>query len=120
MSAGLERQPYAASSRMSVIARYQKILNEGMNRNISLPRSGPWKHRIINQRKELPVYRGRYVVTYIHLPPFGPCLHQPCGLGNPPVEILRKRKYSWQVQSAELMSASNPHNRHMTAAHHVE
>jgi hypothetical protein len=59
MASGLQKQPYAASSRMSVIARYQDILDQGFKRNICLPRSGPWAHRIVNQRKALPKYRGR-------------------------------------------------------------
>lgn len=60
MTSGLESQPYAASSRKSVIARYQEIIDQGFERNLVLPRSGPWAHRIVNQRKTLPVYRGRY------------------------------------------------------------
>eukprot|EP00282_Hemiselmis_andersenii_P023618 CAMPEP_0172015948 /NCGR_PEP_ID=MMETSP1041-20130122/10745_1 /TAXON_ID=464988 /ORGANISM="Hemiselmis andersenii, Strain CCMP439" /LENGTH=158 /DNA_ID=CAMNT_0012670829 /DNA_START=38 /DNA_END=514 /DNA_ORIENTATION=- len=51
--------PYAASSRMAVIARLNKIVELGSDRPIHMPRSGPWKHRIPNQRKMLPVYTGR-------------------------------------------------------------
>jgi len=59
MAEGLNRMPYAASSRMAVIARLNKIVELGSDRPIHMPRSGPWKHRIPNQRKMLPVYTGR-------------------------------------------------------------
>mmetsp|Transcript_7846 Transcript_7846/g.15429 ORF Transcript_7846/g.15429 Transcript_7846/m.15429 type:complete len:167 (-) Transcript_7846:141-641(-) len=59
MAEGLKRMPYAASSRQAVISRLQNIIDQGTSRPLHMPRSGPWRHRMPNQRKMLPVYRGR-------------------------------------------------------------
>jgi hypothetical protein len=58
----LERQAWAASSRNAVIDRCNRIINGDFfaDKDI-LPRSGPWKHRLVDPHKALRKTTGRCV-----------------------------------------------------------
>jgi hypothetical protein len=58
----LERQAWAASSRNAVIHRCNRIINGDFiaDKDI-LPRSGPWKHRLVDPHKALRKTTGRCV-----------------------------------------------------------
>ena len=63
----LERQPWAASSRNAVIDRCNRIINGDFiaDKDI-LPRSGPWKHRLVDPHKALRNTTGRCVCLTPH------------------------------------------------------